>query len=61
MKKIYVIKKYVVANSAEDAIAKERSYKVDDCYLEENTQREYLVDKARGTENYNIGFYKNER
>lgn len=57
MRKIYVVRKYVVANSVEDALKKEKDIKVDDCWLEESTQKAWLEDRA-GIKS--IGFRKND-
>lgn len=56
MRKIFVIRKYVVANSVEEALEKEKSAKVDDCFLEELSQKAWLEDRI-GLNN-NIGFHR---
>lgn len=40
--RIYVIRKYIKANSAQDAIIKDRKHKVDDVWLEEESKRQLL-------------------
>ena len=39
---IYVIRKYVKASSAAEAIKKEKDITVHDCWLEEQTQKEII-------------------
>ena len=59
MRKIYVVRKYVVATSVEDALKKEKDTKVDDCWLEEQTQKAWLDDRAGVIRN--AGFNRDER
>lgn len=59
MKKIYVVRKYVVANSVEDALEKEKNAKVDDCWMEEQTQKHWLDDKVGVRDR--MGFNHNDR
>ena len=59
MRKIYVVRKYVVASSVEEALQKEKKTPVDDCWLEEQTQKDWLEEKS-GKHLQKIGFY-NER
>jgi hypothetical protein len=52
MKNIYVVRKYVLANSAKQAMEKERKTPVHDCWLEENSQKRMLesmenIDKKK--------------
>jgi len=42
MKKIYIVRKYVLANNAPEAIRKEKLQKVDDCYAEEKSINNYI-------------------
>lgn len=42
MKSIYIIRKYVLANSAKQAMIKEKLTPVHDCWLEENSQKKML-------------------
>lgn len=44
MEKIYIIRKYILAKNALDALNKEKKYKVDDVWAEENTHKEYLME-----------------
>ena len=53
-KQLYIIRKYVLANSAKDAIKKERFVDVHDCWLEENTQREIIFEMVKDKKT--IGF-----
>lgn len=52
MQKIYVLKKYVLASSAMEAIQKDKTTEVDDCWAEENVHKEFLSDQSKQT----IGF-----
>lgn len=56
MKKIYIIRKYIVAKSAAEAIRKEKKVAVDDCWVEDNTHKEYLYEQIEGKKD--IGFQK---
>lgn len=49
MQKIYVLKKYVLASSAREAIDKDMTTPVDDCWAEENIHKEYLSDQSKKT------------
>lgn len=60
MRKIYVVRKYVVASSVEEALQKEKKIPVDDCWLEEQTQKDWLEEKS-GKNLSKIGFYNEER
>lgn len=40
--KIYIIKKYVVAKNAQEAIRKDKTTPVDDCWIEESDGKAYL-------------------
>lgn len=42
MKKIYIIKKYVVASSPKDAWNKEKRQPPDDVFVEENSMKDHL-------------------
>lgn len=42
--RMYVVKKYIKALSAEDAIRQDRSHKVDDCYIDDNWKEWALAD-----------------
>jgi len=52
MKKIYVVRKFVLAESVIEALQKERTQPVDDCWAEESTHKEFLHDQQKET----IGF-----
>lgn len=54
-KQIYVIRKYVTASSALEAIRKEGVVSVHDCYLEDNAQKK-IIDKMYEKEETRIGF-----
>jgi len=47
MQKIYITKKYILANSALEAIQLEKNLPVDDCWAEENTHKDFLQDKQK--------------
>lgn len=40
MKKIFIVRKFVVADSVSDALAKEKDADVADCWLDEHSQKE---------------------
>lgn len=56
MKKVYIIRKYIVANSASQAIRKEKHHKVDDCWMEENKSRNYLDSLTKEPNKKRTGF-----
>lgn len=56
MKKIYVVRKYVLANSAEEAIKLSKRKAIDDCWAEDDTHKEILRELIK-KEN-KIGFNK---
>jgi hypothetical protein len=41
--KQFIIRKYVIAKSAIEALKKEKKREADDCWVDENWQREYVV------------------
>lgn len=49
MKKIYVIRKYILANSVQEAIKKERKAVIDDCFANEDQHKEFLMDLQKKT------------
>lgn len=58
MKKIYVIRKYIVATSAKEAIRKERKHQVDDVFLDDATVlKEVLFEETNGKKG-SVGFKK---
>jgi len=44
MKKVYIIRKYVVARNAKHAISLDKKSPVDDCWLEETSQKTMIED-----------------
>jgi len=52
MKKIYVIKKYVIAESAEEAIKLSKNKPVDDCWVDDDSHKIQLQEIIKN----NIGF-----
>ena len=45
MDKIFVVRKYVVAKNAQDALSKERKVKPDECWLDEDWKKDNLTTK----------------
>lgn len=41
---IYIIRKYILASSVKDAVKKDRTVEVHDCWLEENSQKQMVED-----------------
>lgn len=54
-KQIYVIRKYIEASSALEAIKNENKVSVHDCYLEDTSQKA-IIEKMYEKENKKIGF-----
>jgi hypothetical protein len=54
VKKIYIIRKYVIASSAEEAIRLSKRKKIDDCWAEDTTHREVLMESIKKSNR--IGF-----
>lgn len=57
-KKIYVVRKYILARDARDArdaLRLEKSHPVDDVWAEENTHKEHLSDKLKSSDK-KLGF-----
>jgi len=54
MKNVYVVRKYVIADSIKSALLKEKKTKVHDCWLEENSQREMLEKLKAPTKNIGL-------
>lgn len=44
MKKVYVIRKYVLAENVQEALKLDSQTKVDDCYANDDTHRDYLQE-----------------
>jgi len=61
-KDLYVIRKYVFANSIEEALQKEKQCKANDCWLDDHWRSERLNKKIDDLESdkiiKNIGFRK---
>lgn len=49
MKKIYVIRKFILASSVQEAIKKEKNAVIDDCFANEDQHREFLMDLQKKT------------
>lgn len=54
-KKIYVVRKYIIASSAQEALKIEPKTPVDDCWAEDETHKDFLKKQL---EEINIGFKK---
>ena len=55
MRKLFVIRKYIMADSAKDAIKKEKEHPVDDVWIDEDFRRNLMsVDVIK-----DMGFKKN--
>ena len=55
MRKLFVIKKYVMANSAKEAIKKEKEIPVDDVWIDEDFRRNMMPIEIQKE----MGFKKN--
>jgi hypothetical protein len=53
MKKLFVVRKYIMAESASDAIRKESKQKVDDVWVDEEWKKVHTEEDTK-----NIGFKK---
>lgn len=47
MKKIFVIRKYVLAKNAKEAMKLDFKTPIDDCYAHDDTHREFLLDMQK--------------
>jgi polysaccharide deacetylase 2 family uncharacterized protein YibQ len=54
MKKLYIVRKYVIANSITDAIKKEKKVEIDDCWLDDDFKRASIDNMLENKKN--IGF-----
>ncbi len=59
MKKIYIIKKYVLAESIEEALVKEKKAKVSECWLSDYSQNK-AMEELQPNEKV-AGFKKDDR
>lgn len=57
MKKLFVIKKYILADNAQEAIKKDKTHKVDDVWMDDDF-RKREVEKLFDKEDKKIGFIK---
>lgn len=55
MKKIYIVRKYVLANSVAEALKKEKKQKPDDAYVEEKSLNNFIENLTKPKE-YPIGY-----
>ena len=46
LQKRYVVRKFIMANSASDALRKERKYKPDECWIDEKWVEQQTRDNA---------------
>lgn len=57
MKRLYILRKFVVANSAKDAIKNEKYFPVHDVWLEEKSSNEVIQETIQNIKKSNtIGF-----
>lgn len=65
MKDLYVVRKYIFANSAKDAIKIEKEYPVNDCYMHDNWLNQKIDVKISNTpikvKETQIGYNANEK
>lgn len=52
MEKIYIIRKYIKAKSAKDALKKEPRVPVDDIWTDEETHKEFLKEQMKSKIGY---------
>lgn len=55
MKKIYIVRKYVLASSVEEALRKEKKQKPDDAYVEEKSLNNFIDNLVKPKETQ-VGF-----
>lgn len=56
MRKVYVIRKYVIAESAEEAIKKSKRAPIDDCWADDSSTQEVLKKEIQRLNNKGVGF-----
>lgn len=56
MKKVYIVRKYIVAESVAEALRKEKKTKVDDCWAEEKTLNQFIENLVKPPEKKPCGF-----
>jgi hypothetical protein len=44
--KLFVIKKYIYADSATEALQKEKHHLADDCWVDEDWKRNHLIERT---------------
>ncbi len=57
VKKVYIVRKYVVADSVQQALKIQHKFPIDDCYIEEKSINNY-IEKIIKPEDIKIGFKK---
>ena len=57
MKKVYIVRKYILANSVGEALRKEKKHKPDDAYVEEKSINNFIENLTKPKESP-IGFRK---
>lgn len=55
MKKVYIIRKYVIAKNAKHAISLDKKSPVDDCWLEEASQK-IMIENINKEKEKSIGY-----
>ncbi len=58
MKKIYVIRKYILASNMQEALRLESNQKPDDCWCDDDTHKGILSELVKQN---NMGFKKNKQ
>lgn len=58
-KYMYIVRKYVLATSFSDAVKKERSTPIHDCWLEDNSQKQ-MIDNELVKNLPTVGFVDNK-
>lgn len=56
IKKVYIIRKYILASSAGEAIRKEKQHGVDDCWAEEKSLNSFIERLTPKPEEKPMGF-----
>lgn len=61
MKKVYVVRKYVLAENVADALRKEKKNKVDDVFLDTKSTDIYLDSLMKPKELQPVGFNQDKK
>jgi hypothetical protein len=60
MKKVYIVRKYILANSVGEALRKEKKHKPDDAYVEEKSINNF-IEKLQKEEPAQMGFKQKKK